>query len=342
MKRDRMEPSDPLRREWLRAASHAAIFGPAAGLAACSDDGQQRTLRAADTHIPSYPTVRAVEWMGRTLARETGGRIRIRAYPGRQLGEESDTLQQTVFGAVDINRINITALTNVVPKTVVLTLPFIFQSTEHRDRVLHGDIGDEILAALEPYGLIGLVFYDSGARSIYTARRNVRSPADLAGLRIRVQNSDIAVAMIQALGANATPMEFGQVYEAIRNGAVDGAENNWPSFVDTRHFEVAPHYSLTQHSMAPEVLIMSNRTWQRFGASDRELIRDTARRSIEVMSGLWAERVREARAIATAAGVTVVDVGKTPFLEAVRPVYERYAGDPALAALVRRIRAVAT
>ena len=339
MEGDRTEPVDSLRRDLLRTGAGFAIVG--VGLGACSGDEQRRTLRAADTQVASYPTVQAVEWMGRELERETGGRIRIKTYPGRQLGEESDTLQQTVFGAVDINRINITALTNVVPETNVITLPFIFQSTAHRDRVLHGEIGREILSALEPYGLIGLAFYDSGARSIYTADRDVRSPADLAGLRIRVQNSDVAVAMVQALGANATPMEFGQVYEAIRNGAVDGAENNWPSFVDTRHFEVAPHYSLTQHSMAPEVLVMSNRTWQRFGEKDRELIRETAQRSIEVMSGLWAERVREARAIAAAAGVIVVDVRKAAFLDAVKPVYERFASNPASAALVRRIQAVA-
>lgn len=308
-------------------------------LALAQQPAQARDLRAADIHPDGYPTVEAVQYMGEVLAERSGGRLGIRVYPGAQLGEERDTLEQTVFGAVDLNRLNLPVLNNVVQETMVLTLPFIFRSREHYDRVLQGPIGEEILAAMEPYGLIGLAFYDSGERSLYSPKRAIRHPDDLRGLRIRVQNSDVAVAMVEALGGNATPMEFGQVYEALRNGAIDGAENNWPSFATTRHFEVAHYYSLTEHSMVPEVLVMSKLSWDKLSPADRELVRQAAKASVARMRQLWDERVAAARERISAAGNEVIsDIDKQPFIEAVRPVYERFAANPLLADLVRRIQ----
>ncbi len=298
-----------------------------------------RELRSADTHPDGYPTVEAVKYMGEVLRQRTDGRYSIRVYSGRQLGEERDTLEQTVFGAVDLNRLNITVLNNVVPETIVLTLPFIFRSVGHRDRVLTGPIGEEILAAMEPFGLIGLAFYDSGVRSMYTAKGLVRHPDDLKGMRIRVMNSDVAVAMVEALGGNATPMEFGQVYEALRNGAVDGAENNWPSYLTTRHFEVANYYSLTGHTMVPEVLLMSKQSWERLSAEDQAHVRAAAKLSQQRMSELWAARVADARREIEANGNEILDeIDKQPFIDAVQPIYSEFAGDPKLADLVRRIQ----
>lgn len=308
-------------------------------LAAAVQPAMARDFRSADIHPDGYPTVEAVEYMGEVLAERSGGRLGIRVYAGAQLGEERDTLEQTVFGAVDINRLNLPVLNNVVQETMVLTLPFIFRSREHYDHVLQGPIGEEILAAMEPYGLIGLAFYDSGERSIYSPKRPIRHPDDLKGMRIRVQNSDVAVAMVEALGGNATPMEFGQVYEALRNGAIDGAENNWPSFSTTRHFEVAHYYSLTQHSMVPEVLVMSKLTWDELAPADRALVRQAAQASVARMRQLWNERVAMAHERILAAGNEVItDIDKGPFIEAVQPVYQRFAADPMLADLVRRIQ----
>lgn len=298
-----------------------------------------REFRSADIHPSGYPTVEAVRYMGELLEQSSDGRMSIRVYPGRQLGEERDTLEQVVFGAIDFNRLNLPVLNNVVEETIVLTLPFIFRSREHRDRVLQGPIGREILDAMEPYGLIGLAFYDSGVRSMYTPKRAIRHPDDLHGLRIRVQNSDVAVAMVEALGANATPMEFGQVYEALRNGAIDGAENNWPSLSITRHFEVAKYYSLTEHSMTPEVLVMSKLTWDTLTPEDQILIRQAAEASVVRMATLWNERVIEAKARIAAGGNEVItDIDKQPFIDAVRPVYEEFASTPVLADLVQRIQ----
>lgn len=302
---------------------------------------EARVLRSADTHPEGYPPVEAVKYMGEVLEQRTDGRLSIKVYAGRQLGEERDTLEQTVFGAVDLNRINITVLNNVIPETIVLTLPFIFRSVEHRDRVLNGPIGREILDAMKPFGLIGLAYYDSGVRSIYSTKGPVRHPADMQGLRVRVQNSDVAVAMIEALGGNATPMEFGQVYEALRNGTVDGAENNWPSYRSTRHYEVANYYSLTGHTMVPEVLVMSKQTWDRLSSEDREHVRFAAKLSQQRMTELWAARVTDARTGIEANGNEVIDdIDKQPFIDAVAPVYAEFASDPQLADLVRRIQAL--
>jgi tripartite ATP-independent transporter DctP family solute receptor len=315
-----------------------AVLLPA-WLALALQPAMARDLRSADFHPDDYPTVKAVEHMGEILAELSGGRLGIRVYAGAQLGEERDTLEQTVFGAIDLNRFSLPVLNNVVPETIVLTLPFIFRSREHYDNVLQGPIGEEILAAMEPYGLIGLAYYDSGERSMYSPKRAIRHPDDLRGLRIRVQNSDVAVAMVEALGGNATPMEFGQVYEALRNGAIDGAENNWPSFSTTRHFEVARYYSLTEHSMIPEVLVMSKLSWNKLSPADRVLVRQAAKASVAHMRQLWDERVALARQRILAAGNEVVEgIDKQPFIDAVKPVYERFARDPALADLVRRIQ----
>lgn len=298
-------------------------------------------LRAADTHADGYPTVEAVEYMGELLAGWTNGRLSIKMFPGRQLGEEKDTIEQTILGAIDINRVNLAPLNNIVPETAIPSLPYIFRSIDHMHKVMDGEIGQEILAAMEQHGLVGLAYYDSGARSFYNTQRPITSPADMQGMKIRVQNSDLFVSMIEALGANATPMEFGQVYEALKTGVIDGAENNWPSYESTRHFEVAKHYTLDQHSLSPEVLVMSKASWDKLSAADQQLVRKAAALSVPEMRRLWNERVAASQTKVMAAGNEVVEeVDKQPFIDAMQPVYERFASTPELADMVKRIQAV--
>jgi len=181
-----------------------------------------KTLRSADTHAKDYPTVQAVDYMGKLLEKWTDGRLKIKIYPGRQLGEEKATIEQTVAGAIDLDRVNLAPLNSFIPETAIPALPYIFRSTEHMYKVMDGPIGREILDAMIPHGLVGLAFYDSGARSFYNSKHPILSPADMKGMKIRVQNSDLFVATMEALGANATPMEFGQVYEALKTGVIDG------------------------------------------------------------------------------------------------------------------------
>jgi len=298
-------------------------------------------IRAADIQDAGYPTVRGMEAMAERLDRETEGRIRMKIYPGAQLGDERDMLEMTIFGGIDISRTSIAPLNSIAPETSVYSLPFLFRSTEHMRRVLDGPIGDEILAALEPHGLIGLCYYDAGARSMYNRMGPIHSPVDLKGMKVRVMNSEVFVDMMSALGANATPMGFGQVYESLALGTIDAAENNWPSYESSRHFEVAPHYSVTQHVMVPEVLVMSRYRWRKMSAQDRALLRRAAKQSVPVMRKLWDARVMASRNAMAEAGVEIVDgIDKRPFMDAMRPLYGQYLKDPALKDLAERIRAV--
>jgi tripartite ATP-independent transporter DctP family solute receptor len=324
------------RRTFL-ALSGAALATPAIiGKASA----QAVTLRSADTHVDGYPTVEAVKFMGQLVEQRTNGRIRIQVFHSSQLGQEADTITQTRLGVIDMNRINMAPLNNLVAQTAIPALPFIFRSVNHMRTAIDGEIGNGLLNALEPHGMVGLGFYDSGARSFYNGKRAIRTPADMAGLKIRVQQSDLFVSLVQALGANPTPMPFGEVFSALQTGVIDGAENNWPSYESTRHFEVSKFYSMTEHSMSPEVLVMSKRAWDRLTPADRDIIRAAAKESVPHMRRLWDAREASARANVEARGAQVNTVEKQPFIDAMRPVYARFAATPELQALVGRIQAV--
>jgi len=324
----------PIRKILLTTAAIFAAVGVSRGATALE-------LKAADTHSADYPTVQAVVYMGDLLSQWTNGRISIKTFPGRQLGEEKSTIEQTQIGAIDLNRINLAPLNNIVPETAIPALPYIFRSIEHMYKVMDGEIGQEIFEALEKHGMIGLAYYDSGARSFYNAKRPVMSPADLKGMKIRVQNSDLFVSMVSALGGNATPMEFGQVYESLKTGVIDGAENNWPSYESTRHFEVAGYYTLDQHSLSPEVLVMSKKSWDKLSVKDRRLVRKAAALSVPVMRDLWNARVKKSKAIVMKNGNKVIEtVDKQPFIDAMKPVYDKFVTTPALKDMVKRIQAV--
>ncbi|MGF1544427.1 MAG: TRAP transporter substrate-binding protein [Parvularculaceae bacterium] len=296
----------------------------ALGLGGCGRAGE-RPLYSADTHAGDYPTVRAVDHMAAILREKSGGRLDIRTYAGGQLGSERDTLEITIFGGLDMNRVNLAPLNPIAKETFVPALPFAFRSIAHMRAVTDGAAGQKILDALVPHGLVGLCYYDSGARSVYNAKRPVRTPDDMAGMKLRVQNSDLYVAMIEALGGDATPMSFSEVYQGILQGVIDGAENNWPSYQPSRHFEVAKHYTRTEHVMAPEILVINARSWRKLTDADQALMVDAARASVPVMRKLWDERVAASREIIVASGVEVVELDdKKPFQDLMAPVYERF------------------
>lgn len=297
-------------------------------------------MRGADTHPSGYPTVAAVEGMAAALLAASDGRLRMKVFPGGQLGEERDTLELTIFGGLDFNRVNLAPLNAIAPETIVPTLPFLFRDEAHMRAAMDSQPGARILDSLAAHGLVGLCFYDSGARSFYTKGRAIHSPDDLKGLKIRVQNSDLFVSMVEALGADATPMAYGEVYQGLLQGVVDGAENNWPSYQSSRHFEAAPIYSLTRHVMAPEVLVMSARRWRKLATADQELVRDAARASVAQMRALWVSRTESARAALLAQGVTVIEPAPDAFAAKVAPVWARYLTTPALRRLAAEISAI--
>ncbi|RJF79437.1 TRAP transporter substrate-binding protein [Azospirillum cavernae] len=320
------------------AVAAALTFGATVALTAPMT-AQARDFRSADVHPADYPTVEAVKQMGRALAEKTGGKMNIRVFPSGALGTEKDTIEQLKLGGLDMMRINVGALNSVVPETLVTVLPFIFRDTAHMRNVLDGPIGEDILKAMEAQGLIGLAFYDSGSRSFYTAKKPIKSLEDFKGLKIRVQPSELFVGMVNALGANPTPMPYGEVYTALKTGIVDGAENNWPSYESSRHFEAARYYSLTEHSLAPEVLVFSKPIWDRLSKDDQALIRKAAKDSVPYMRKLWDEREINSRKLVEAGGAQITTIAnKQELIDAMKPVYEKFANTPALQSLVTRIQ----
>ena len=296
-------------------------------------------FRSADIHPDDYPTVTAVKFMSERLKALSGGKHSIKVFNNSSLGSEKDTIEQTKIGALQMVRVNIAPMNNICAETQVPTMPFLFRSVDHLHKVLDGPVGEEILKSCEKQGFVGLAYYDSGARSMFTAKKPVRSFADMKGLKVRVQQSDLFVAMVEALGANPTPMPYGEVYTALKTGIVDAAENNWPSYESSRHFEAAKFYNLSEHSLAPEVLVFSKKVWDTLPGQDQALLRQAAKDSVPFMRKLWDEREVKSRGVVEKAGIQVVQLAnKKEFLDAMAPVYAKFAATPRLKDLVKRIQ----
>ena len=309
----------------------------AAPRAASAVDGA-RVLTATDVHVSNYPTVEAVRWIGEVMARETGGRVRIRQYHSGQLGRESEAIDMARYGAIDITRVYGGALNNAFPLTIPLCLPYVFDSTAHMRRALDGGIAQTVLEGFRTRGLMGLAIYDSGARSFYNTRRPLVVPDDLHGLKIRVAASDIFIRLVRLLGANPTPMSLGDTFSGMETHMIDGAENNMRSFHSSRHFEAARHWSESEHSRAPDILLISQRSLDALARGDRDLLVDTARESVKVMRELWDASEASARQAVIAAGVEINAVDGDAFRRAARPLVDAYLRDPAIADIHRRIR----
>ncbi|MEZ0471694.1 TRAP transporter substrate-binding protein [Luteimonas salinilitoris] len=327
------------RRRFL-AAGLGACVAPLLPLSALAR-GATGELTATDVHVDGYSTVEAVKWIGETLARETDGRLRIRLYHSGQLGRESDAIDMARFGAIDITRVYTGSLNNAFPLTGALCLPYVFDSVAHLRRALDGDVGQAVLRGFEARDLVGLAIYDSGARCFYNTQRPLRTPDDMRGLKFRVPASDIFIQLLRLFGANPTPLAFGQVFSALETRLIDGAENNMRSFHSSRHFEAAGYWSQSEHSYAPDVLLISRRSLEALAPADRELLIDTARASVQVMRRLWDESESAARAAVEAHGVAFNDVDMAAFRAAAVPLLDEYLHRPEIAPLYRRIRAFA-
>ncbi|HEY9010741.1 MAG TPA: TRAP transporter substrate-binding protein [Devosia sp.] len=314
----------------------AAMIAAAMSVTAAS---AQTVLRSSDTHPDGYPTVEAVKYFGQLVEERTQGRYKVEVYHSAQLGQEADTIEQVRSGVIDLNRVSMGPFNGLVPETQVPSLPYIFRSPEHMRKVMLGEIGDEIAKGFEAHGLVVLTYYDGGARSFYNSEKPIESPADLNGMKLRVMQSDIFVDMVAALGGTATPMPYGEVYSAIQTGVVDGAENNFPSYDTAGHFEVAKNYSLDEHLIVPEVFVMSKASWDKLTPEDQQIFKDAARESAQKQFELWDAQVAASRAKVEAAGSVINTPDKQPFIDAMKPVYDKYVTDPKLQDLVARIQA---
>lgn len=301
-------------------------------------ESQPIVLKAADTHAIDYPTVLGILKMGDLLKEWTDGRITIQMYPSKQLGEEKETIEQTQLGAIDIVRTSVGPVGEVVPELNVVALPYVFRSEQHCYDVVDGPIGDELLAKVETHGLIGLGWYGSGQRSFYNTKRPINSMADLKGLKFRVMQNEVFVNMVSALDASATPMAYGEVYTALSTGVIDGAENNFPSYLTSNHYEVAKYYTQDEHLRVPEIILFSKKTWEKLSAEDQKLIKKAATQSVPYQRSEWAKMVDDALVKLKAAGCEIITkIDKQPFIDAMAPVYAKYAD---LKPWIDRIQAV--
>jgi tripartite ATP-independent transporter DctP family solute receptor len=299
---------------------------------------QAKEFRSSDIHnSDDYPTVVAVKHMSESLKQASGGKHSIKVFNKGALGTEKETLDQVKIGALDFTRVNISPMNGICAKTQVPTMPFLFRSVEHMRKVLDGPVGEEILKDCEQQGFVGLAFYDSGARSIY-AKKPIKTVADTKGMKIRVQQSDLWVALISAMGANPTPMPFGEVYTALKTGIIDAAENNFPSYDTSKHYEAVKYYSKTEHSMAPEMLVMSKVVYDKLTPAEQQMIRKAAKESVAVQRKAWDEQEGKSLAVVKAAGTEIVEVDKASFQKAMTPVYDKFITTPDMKRLVKAVQ----
>jgi tripartite ATP-independent transporter DctP family solute receptor len=302
---------------------------------------QKLVLKTSDVHPVGYPTVVAVENLGKKLDQATNGRLSVQMFAAMQLGGEKEAIEQAQIGALAMARVSVGALGPVVDALNVINLPFLFRNTAHMQKVIDGPIGQELLDTVTndaKAGLVGLCWMDAGARSVYDTKHPIHTLADLKGLKIRVIGNPMFVDMMNALGGNGVAMGYDQVFSALQTGVIDGAENNPPSFVFDNHYQVAKYYTLTEHLIVPEMLVFSRRTWNTLSKADQDLIRKLAREAQLEERVQWAAYEKQAMDKARAAGIQVFEVAdKKPFQDAVKPVWDKYG--PRFAEVIKRVQA---
>src|ERR1700758_3036760 len=299
------------RRAFIRLGAGSAVAGLAGNLATPAMAQQKLALKASDVHPAGYPTVAAVESMGKKLEAATQGRLSVQMFASMQLGGEKEAIEQAQLGAIQLARVSVGTLGPVIDDLNVFNLPFLFRNTAHMQKVIDGDIGTELLdkvTASPKAGLVGLCWMDAGARSFYNTKHPIKSIADLKGLKVRVIGNPIFVDMANALGANGVAMGYDQVFSALQTGVIDGAENNPPSFVFDNHYQVAKNYTLTEHLIVPEVLVFSRKTWDSLSKDDQDLLRKLGREAQLEERVLFQRYERQAIEKAKAAGIQIIEV----------------------------------
>lgn len=288
--------------------------------------GAPRTLRLAHSLDVQHPVHLGMVRMAEVLKEKSGGKLLLDITPNGTLGSETQCLELLQHGALDMTKTSSAPLESFVPEVAVFGVPYVFRDEEHCWRVLEGPIGKRLLAAGQQKGIVGLCYYDAGARSFYTVPKPIEKPADLQGLKIRVQSSNMAIQMVRALGGAATPLEWGELYTALHANMLDGAENNLPSFYTSRHFEVCRYFSFDEHTRVPDVLLISTMTWQTLSDQQKGWLQDAADESLKLQRKLWQEENERVIAELTAAGIQFTRPDLASFREQVREMHEGLAG----------------
>ena len=322
----------------LNVTIRSALIGSCIALAASSVSAQQ--LRGWNIHVEDYPVSIAMESFADAVSEGTSGAVTAKTFHNGVLGSQPDAIEQLRLGVIDFGEFSLGPFGTSVPEANVVSLPFIFGSIPEMYKLMDGAVGDAIGEGMKKRGVVPLGWYDAGARSFYNSMRPINTPADVAGLKIRVMNNDLFVDMVASMDGNATPMAFAEVYQSIQTGVVDGAENNPPSYESTSHFEVAKYYSLTEHLIIPECLCMSKISWDKLTPEQQDVVMKAGRASAELQRELWQAREAASMKIVQDGGTVVNEIAdKGPFQAAMAPVYDKFlAANPDLAGLVDMIR----
>src|SRR5436190_18755127 len=333
------------RRNILRAGVAAAVLALAGLLPPGLASAQQKlVMKASDVHPLGYPTVEAVQNMGKKLEKATNGRLSIQMYASMQLGGEKEAIEQAQVGALQLARVSVGALGPVVDELNVFNMPYLFRDTAHMQKVIDGPIGQDLLDKVTnnpKAGLVALAWMDAGARSLYDTKKAIRNIDDLKGMKFRVMGNPMFVDMMNSLGGNGVSMGYDQVFNALQTGVVDGAENNPPSFVFDNHYQAAKFYTLDEHLIVPEMLVFSKKTWDTLSKDDQALITKFSREAQMEERVLWEKYEKEAMDKAKASGTQIVEIAgadKKAFQDAVKPVWDKYGVQ--FADMVKRIQAV--
>jgi tripartite ATP-independent transporter DctP family solute receptor len=292
----------------------------------CRGRDGARVLKLAHGLDVSHPVHRAMVHLADRVAELSAGEMRIEIHPSGQLGEERELIEMLQIGSIAMTKVSASPLESFVPEMNVFSIPYLFRDEDHLWQVLDGEIGRRLLVAGEEYYLRGLCYYDAGPRDFYTTEVPVRVPEDLAGLKIRVQKSITSVRMVQTLGGSATPIDWGELYSALQQGVVDGAENNAPSFYSSRHYEVSRYYTLDAHTWVPDVLLISTHVWEALSPREQGWLMEAVASSVEEQRRLWREATLDALSRVRAAGVEIIEPDEDAFRRAAEPMFESYRG----------------
>jgi len=306
----------------------------------CGVESKVKSIKLAHGLDPSHPVHKAMVYMSQRLEEKSQGRYRLEIYPSGQLGTERECIELLQIGSLGMTKVSSSVLEGFVPAFNVFSLPYLFRNDAHRFAVLEGEIGRRLLLEGERFGVRGLCFFDAGSRSFYTKAKPIIKPDDLRGLKIRTQESPTSLRMIKALGGSATPIAWGELYTALQQGIVDGAENNPPTFHLSHHYEVCQYYCLDEHTSVPDVLLISREVWKRLPREAQEWVQAAANEAAEYQKKLWQEATQTALAEVQKAGVKVLYPDKALFQAKVGEIYTTYQSDPVLGQLIEAIRAV--
>lgn len=308
-------------------------------IVSCEGQGEVREIKLAHALDTSHPVHEAMVFLSERVKEKSGGEMLVQIYPNQQLGSERELMELLQIGSVGMTKVSTSIVESFAPKFQVFSLPYIFRDDGHRRNVLMGSIGKSLLQEGEQFWFKGLCFYDAGKRSFYTKDRSIKQPEDLAGMKIRIAESPTAVKMVQSFGGSPTPVSWGELYTALQQGIVDGAENNPPSFVTSRHFEACKFYSLNEHTAIPDMVVISTKLWDRLSEQEKKWLQEAADESALFEYKLWAESEEKSMEILKKAGVTITYPDQEAFKKSVEKIYLFYReNEPEFYRLIEKIR----